>query len=336
MMTLMPGFAVSGGPAWGFRVGIPAVLALSLGASTLTASDGPFRFSQAIVDTHRQVHLLLESTPGGIVRIEASSDLRTWTARRTLQSTGSDPFDALLGPDSPQFFRARTVNDPEVLTGDHLATDSGDVVIHPVNHASFLFSWHGRTIYNDPVGGATPYKAFPRADLILVSHRHGDHFDPATLTAVRGPEAPIVSPPDVYNAMPASLRAVTVQLANGDSTNLLGMSIAAIPAYNANHPRGTGNGYVVTLGGRRLYMSGDTGPIPETRALTGIDVAFLCMNVPFTMSVSDAASVARDFAPRAVYPYHYRNQNGSFADLEAFRRGVATDPPIEVRIRDWY
>lgn len=271
------------------------------------------------------------------VLVEHASELPNWQGYQTLFGEETVQIDGgRVAANQTKFFRARTVTGTNLLSGDHLNTDSGDLVIHPVNHASFIFQWNGRTIYNDPVGGAQPYADFPRADLVLVSHQHGDHYDATTLSAIRGPETIIIAPAAVYSALPAALRQIAIPLANGESTNLLNLGIEAVPAYNANHPRGAGNGYVVTAGGRRLHMSGDTGAIPETRALTNIDVAFLSMNVPFTMTVNDAADVTLAFRPRVVYPYHYRNQGGSFADLEAFRETVSSSPGIEVRFRDWY
>ena len=109
-----------------------------------------------------------------------------------------------------------------------------------------------------------------------------------------------------------------------------------MPAYNANHPKGSGNGYLVTLGGKRLYVSGDTGDIAEMRALADIDVAFVCMNVPYTMTVAQAVSAVREFQPRIVYPYHYRNQGNALSDVDSFKRQVGTDLGIEVRLRKWY
>jgi L-ascorbate metabolism protein UlaG (beta-lactamase superfamily) len=117
---------------------------------------------------------------------------------------------------------------------------------------------------------------------------------------------------------------------------VLGVRVEAVPAYNANHPRGTGNGYVVTLGGRRFYFSGDTGNTPEMRALTGIDAAFLCMNQPFTMTVSDATNAVWAFRPAVVYPYHYRDQSGSQANAAAFKQRLGLAPGVEVRLRRWY
>jgi len=288
------------------------------------------------------VQLLLEA-PAGIYRVESAlgPDLDPWQPRVTLAGTGSNRVELIEPIGLPEdwlgrFFRAVPADDPATLTGDHLSTEDGDVVVHPVNHASFVLGWKGRMIYNDPVGGSAPYSRLAKADLILVSHDHGDHFDAATLNAVRQENTRIIAPASVFARMSSALRNLTVPLANGAETNVFGLRVETVPAYNANHPRGTGNGYVVTVGGRRIYIAGDTGNTAEMRALVGIDLAFVCMNMPFTMSISDAVTAVRAFRPGIVYPYHYRNQGGSLADLAAFQRGLADLPEIEVRRRTWY
>src|SRR5439155_19660163 len=132
--------------------------------------------------------------------------------------------------------------------GDHLNTTNGDVIIHPINHASFVMSWQGKMIYNDPVGGSARYATFPKADLILIGHAHADHFDNTTLNGVTNLTTRILAPSVVYNGMTTPLKAITTVLTNGASTNILGLHIDAIPAYNLTasyHPRGVGNGYVL-------------------------------------------------------------------------------------------
>ncbi|MCC7373092.1 MAG: MBL fold metallo-hydrolase [Verrucomicrobiales bacterium] len=311
-----------------------AVAALVVGASA-AAQSAPSLTAAAAAGS--QVTLTVRATAGTKIRLETSADLSAWSGHRTLTSTGTNAvLEPIAGGSGARFYRAVEVTEAEALTGDHLATSEGDAVIHPINHASFVLRWNGRMIYNDPVGGAAPYQGLPKADLILISHSHGDHFHAATLEAVRKDGALIIAPAAVYASLSSALKALTIPLANGESTNVFGLGVDAVPAYNANHPRGTGNGYVVSLGGRRLYMSGDTGDIPETRALRDIDVAFLCMNVPFTMTVAQAASVTRAFTPRVLYPYHYRNQDGTRANLNTLRTQVGTDLNIEIRERAWY
>jgi L-ascorbate metabolism protein UlaG (beta-lactamase superfamily) len=113
-------------------------------------------------------------------------------------------------------------------------------------------------------------------------------------------------------------------------------NVTAVPAYNTNHPFGGGNGYVVTIDGKRIYISGDTGAQPELRALENIDIAFVCMNTPFTMTPADAVSLVRDMKPKIVYPYHYRNQDGTTGNAITFKNLMSTDFSIEVRLRKWY
>ena len=153
---------------------------------------------------------------------------------------------------------------------------------------------------------------------------------------MRRPGTIIIVPQAVYNALTAAQKTNAIVLTNTVATNVLGMTIESVPAYNnVYHPRGTGNGYVVTIGGRRIYLSGDTGDAPEIRALPNIDVAFLCMNLPYTMDVPTAASVIRTMRPKVVYPYHY-SPSSPTSDVGLFKRMVGADLGIEVRLRKWY
>ena len=278
--------------------------------------------------------------PGGVpYQVEVASEIGTWNPFRTLTGAANGTntvADSGAPYSNTRLYRASAASEASVLTGDHWITPAGDVVIHPVNHASFVLQWNGRMIYNDPVGGAAPYSSFPKADLILISHGHPDHFSAPSLNSVTNSGTRIIAPAAVFAQMSATLKAITIPLANGESTNVLNLGVEAIPAYNSNHPKGVGNGYVVMVGGRRMFMSGDTGNIPEMRALTDIDVAFVCMNLPFTMSITDAATAVRAFQPRVVYPYHFRDSSGSLANLTQFREKVGIDLGIEVRVRKWY
>ena len=282
--------------------------------------------------TNREILLKLSAPVGLNYRIDASTNLPQWNGLVTLLSTGVNQHADSAAPYvSQRFYRAEQLDGPGVFTGDHLATQKGDLVIHPIDHASFVMSWNGTTIYNDPVGAATRYAGLSRANLILITHGHPDHFNTTTLNSVTGATCVIIAPRAVTNSMSASLRALTTVLTNGASASAFGIGIEAVPAYNDNHPLGTGNGYVLTLGGKRIYIAGDTGDIPEMRALPNIDVAFVPMNLPFTMSVSSAASAVRAFRPRIVYPYHY-----SLSDVNLFKSLVGADLGIEVRLRKWY
>ncbi len=221
------------------------------------------------------------------------------------------------------------------LSGDRIPTERGDLVVHPLNHATFVLGWDGKTIYVDPVGGAERFAGLPAPDLILVTDIHGDHLNAETLEAVVGNDTVIIAPAAAAEQMPAGLQARASVIANGESTTALDVGVEAVPMYNLTedrlkyHDKGRGNGYVVTVGGVRVYISGDTEDIPEMRALQDIDVAFVCFNLPYTMTPEQAASAVRDFAPDIVYPYHFRD-----SDMNVFVQGVGE--ASEVRVREWY
>ena len=220
---------------------------------------------------------------------------------------------------------------------DSIATEDGALKIVPINHATLALEWKDRTIYVDPVGGAKVFQGLPKPDLILVTDIHGDHFSNETLAELVGPNTKLVCPAAVADQMTPDLRKSATILTNGQTGELAGIKIEAIPMYNLTperlkfHNKGRGNGYVVTLGGKRIYLSGDTEDIPEMLALKDIDVAFVCMNLPYTMTVEQAARAVRAFKPRVVYPYHYRG-----SDVNKFKELVGTDAGIEVRLREWY
>ncbi|WP_324678238.1 MBL fold metallo-hydrolase [Hymenobacter sp. GOD-10R] len=228
------------------------------------------------------------------------------------------------------------------VAADQITTQTGPLTVQPITHGSVVFTWNSKTIYVDPYGGAQAYAGLAAPDVILITDIHGDHLDPNTLAGLSVGKALLVVPPAVAEKLPAEYHAHVRILHNGQRLDTLGMSISAIPMYNlpetadARHPKGRGNGYVLKLGGKNVYLSGDTEDIAEMRALKGIDVAFVCMNIPYTMDVQQAAQAVVAFKPRIVYPYHYRGQNG-LSDVESFKKSVnAANKNIDVRLRNWY
>lgn len=227
-------------------------------------------------------------------------------------------------------------------TPDQIETSQGKLTIQPILHGSVVLTWHGKTIYVDPYGGEKAFEGIAPADLILITDIHGDHLNPETLGAIQALKAIIIAPLSVIEKLPENLRSQASVLNNGESAEHLGVSISAIPMYNlpeaadSKHTKGRGNGYILNLGGKTIYLSGDTEDIPEMRALKNIDVAFICMNLPYTMDINQASSAVLEFKPKIVYPYHYRGQNG-LSDVEGFKKLVAAgDSKIEVRLRNWY
>ena len=221
---------------------------------------------------------------------------------------------------------------------DTLATSSGDVKIRPIHHASLMLEWNGIVIDVDP-WGMERYAGLPKADLILITDTHGDHLDPKAISAVTKDDTVII-------ASEAAARTVSIArgLANGKKSDLalagFTFEVEAVAAYNPTrgpapgqfyHPKGRGNGYILALGGRHIYISGDTECIPEITSLKNIDVAFICMNLPYTQTPQEAAECVKKFRPAVVYPYHYRGQ-----DPKVFADALRDEPGIEVRLRNWY
>jgi L-ascorbate metabolism protein UlaG (beta-lactamase superfamily) len=225
---------------------------------------------------------------------------------------------------------------------DELKTGSGSVSIQPITHGSLVLTWNKLVIYVDPYGGGQLYQGIAAPDLILITDIHGDHLNAETLAAIETSKATIVAPQAVVDQLPDNLKGKASVLANGSQVQKSGIDILAIPMYNvpddkdARHSKGRGNGYVLTISGKRIYISGDTEDIPEMRSLRNIDVAFVCMNLPYTMGINQASSAVLEFKPKVVYPYHYRGQGG-LADVEGFKKLVnAGSSSIEVRLRNWY
>ena len=221
---------------------------------------------------------------------------------------------------------------------DIIPAAGGGIRIMPIRHASLQIEYANTVIHIDPWGHGDYARAKP-ADLVLVTDLHSDHLDTDQIARIRRAGAPVVMPAAVRDAAGDSVPAPIVVMANGDTRTVAGVGIEAVPMYNlvrgpkpgeVYHPKGRGNGYVMTLGGQRLYVAGDTENIPETRALGTIDVAFMPMNLPYTMTPAEAAECVKAFRPRIVYPYHYLGQNvGEF--VEALR-----GQQIDVRFGAWY
>jgi L-ascorbate metabolism protein UlaG (beta-lactamase superfamily) len=216
---------------------------------------------------------------------------------------------------------------------DVFETSAGAVRITPIHHASLLIEAGGKAIHVDPWSQGN-YDGLPKADLILVTDIHGDHLDAAQIAKLSTPATVVIAPP----AVAETVKTAKV-LRNGETTAWGGWTIEAIPMYNLTrgpspgkffHDKGRGNGYVLTYGGKRFYIAGDTEGIPEMRALRNIDVAFVPMNLPYTMPPEEAADAVRAFHPKVVYPYHYRG-----SDLTVFSKALE-GTGIEVRIRNWY
>src|ERR1700679_2720080 len=212
-------------------------------------------------------------------------------------------------------------------------TSAGAVKITPLYHASTLIEAGGKIIYLDPTKPAK-FSGLPKADLILITDIHSDHMDPESIKEISKPGTEIFAPPPVVQTVTTAK-----PIANGETKIWQAWTIEAIAAYNIKrgpeagklfHDKGRGNGYVLTYGGKRFYFSGDTENIPEMRALKNIDVAFVCMNLPYTMTPDEAAEAVKAFHPKIAIPYHYRG-----SDITVFAKDLEGSG-IEVRLLDWY
>ncbi len=216
---------------------------------------------------------------------------------------------------------------------DVLPTSEGDLAITFLGHGSLMMTFDEKVIYIDPFSRVADYAALPAADLILITHEHRDHLDPEAIAAVRTDETEIVLTENCAEQIEGG-----IVMRNGDERTVAGIYIEAVPAYNLIHkresgepfhPKGAGNGYILTFGDQRVYIAGDTENIPEMKALEGIDCAFLPMNLPYTMSPKMTAKAAKMFRPAILYPYHYGSTDTS--KLETLLRN---EDDIEVRIRE--
>lgn len=214
--------------------------------------------------------------------------------------------------------------------------------IIPIEHATAVLELGDATLYIDPVGGKSVFEGQKSPDLILITDIHGDHFSLETLQELDTENATIVLPQAVADQIPEDSGLKLEIMGNGETKELSGIGIEAIPMYNLReeakdfHVKGRGNGYVITFGDERLYFSGDTEDIPEMRALENIDKAFVCMNLPYTMTVESAADAVLEFKPKEVYPYHFRGRP-DVSDVAKFKQIVNQgNPDIKVVQLDWY
>jgi len=212
-------------------------------------------------------------------------------------------------------------------------SSAGPIKITPVYHASLVIEAGGKVIVVDPAKPAD-FTGLPQADLILITDIHFDHMDPALIASVSKAGTEIIAPPAVVKTVTTAS-----PLSNGEKKTWDGWTIEAIPMYNLTrgpeagklyHDKGRGNGYILTYGGTRIYLSGDTENIPEMRALKNIDVAFICMNLPYTMTPEEAAAAVKAFHPKVAIPYHYRG-----SDLSIFKKALE-GTGIDVRLLEWY
>jgi L-ascorbate metabolism protein UlaG (beta-lactamase superfamily) len=215
---------------------------------------------------------------------------------------------------------------------DVIPTSTGYLKITFLGHASLRMTFGGKEIYIDPFSRLADYSKLPKADLILITHEHGDHLDPNAVAAVRTAKTVMV-----LTAACAQQITGGIIMKNGDKQTVEGISVEAVPAYNLVHkrenghpfhPQGQGNGYILTFGDKRVYIAGDTENIPEMKSLRNIDCAFLPMNIPYTMTPEMVADGAKAFRPRILYPYHYGD-----TDVSKLESLLSAEKGIAVRIR---
>jgi L-ascorbate metabolism protein UlaG (beta-lactamase superfamily) len=210
---------------------------------------------------------------------------------------------------------------------DVFKTSGGELKITFIGHGTLMLTYAGKVIHVDPVSMYADYAMLPKADLILVTHEHMDHLDAKAIQTLSTANTTVLLNQASANGLPSA----TV-MKNGDVKTVAGIKIEAVPAYNPEkqfHPKGNGNGYVLTFGDKRIFIAGDTENVPEIKTLKNIDVAFLPMNLPYTMTPEQVADVAKAMQPKILYPYHFgQTDTGKLVDLLKDEKG------IEVRIRD--
>lgn len=215
---------------------------------------------------------------------------------------------------------------------DNFKTSKGELAITFIGHGTLMMEFDGKVIHVDPVGGYADYSTLPKADLILITHAHGDHLDAKTIDVLKKEESEIIMAPICEGKYKG-----TAILKNGDSGTFSGIKIDAVAAYNIKHtrgdgnpfhPKGEGNGYVIHFGDKKVYVAGDTENIPEMSGLKNIDIAFLPMNLPYTMTPEMVADAAKSFQPKILYPYHFGNTDTNIL-IDLMKKQTNT----EVRVR---
>lgn len=232
-------------------------------------------------------------------------------------------------------FSSISLSAQKQMDKETISTSKGDLEIYFVGHGSLMFTFDGMVIHADASSREADYSQLPKADLILVTHHHGDHFDPSAIEKIKTENTKVIF--NWKSAENASELSGVQILKNGETTEFKGIKVEAIPAYNLVHMRsentpyhvkGEGNSYVVTFGDKRIFIAGDTENTPEMKALKNIDIAFLPMNVPYTMTPEMVADAAKGFRPKILYPYHYGNTDTSIiVDL------LKDEKDIDVRIK---
>ncbi len=230
----------------------------------------------------------------------------------------------------------------QLVTADTIKSNQGDIIIQPITHGTLVLQWNNTTIYVDPYGGSELFEGIATPDFILITDIHGDHTNLETLKGLDTKKAKFIVPLAVAEILKSDY-ANQLEIIENDGMSKQGnMLIKAVPMYNlpedksSRHPKGRGNGYLFNLGEKTIYISGDTEDIKEMRALEDIDIAFVCMNLPYTMNVNQAANAVLEFKPKVVYPYHYRGKP-DMSDTEVFKKLINDkNTEIEVRLRDWY
>jgi L-ascorbate metabolism protein UlaG (beta-lactamase superfamily) len=216
------------------------------------------------------------------------------------------------------------------------------VKVIPITHGTLVLESKSEVIYVDPTGGSEAFKGQKSPTLVLITDIHGDHLSTSTLEALNLTDVTIIAPKAVTDKIPSTVSNNIITLNNNETTKHNAINIEAIPMYNLReealkfHTKGRGNGYVLDINDERIYISGDTEDIPEMRNLKNIDKAFVCMNLPYTMTVKSAASAVLDFKPKTVFPYHYRGTDG-LSDVNLFKTIVNDSiKSIKVELLKWY